>query len=92
MLQSNLRAIHPRIWLADFRQAEKPELARLVVANQLKWCNFPKKHLHPMEKTATIILIIHKPSTHTKLHSPTRRSGVELTTTKLDLVPFPTGF
>ena len=32
------------------------------------------------KKSATINIIIHKPSTHTKLLSPTRRSGVGLTT------------
>ena len=41
------------------------------------------------KKPVTISLIIHKPSTHSELQNPTRRSGVELTTPPLSLHPTP---
>ena len=81
MLQSNLTAIHPKIWLANFRLAEKSGSHVRLLKIKLNGIIAHSSTYTQWKKTATISLIIRKPSKHTKLHSPTRRSGVELTTT-----------
>ena len=78
MLKSNLTAIHPKIWLADFRLAEKSCWHVWLLQFQLSGVIARSSTYTQWKKSATINLIIHKASTYTKLHNPTCGSGVGL--------------